>query len=274
MTIKIMVVDDDLAIGKLILYQLSSLGYQAFHVIDGLMALQRLPVEQPDLILLDVMLPAMSGWEICRHIRSASTVPIIMLTAKASDDDVVTGLNAGADDYLAKPFTITQLHARIEAVLRRASWAASRSSGNEPTIVRPISAAYAVPPPPRPEPVAPATPARPAQQAGAADPPVMPLRLGQRFREARQARGLTLMQVERVCKIRWEFLQAIEQENFAYVPRAQLRAVLTTYANYLGVNMRESSAQSRQQPFPLEYAAVTAVLLLLIAVSLYLLRFV
>src|SRR3954466_1477344 len=121
MTTRIMVVDDEPAIGKLLLYQLSGFGYQVSYIQDGLSALQRLTAERPDLVLLDVMMPQISGWEICRQIRAYSTVPVIMLTAKSADPDIVTGLQAGADDYVTKPFSMAQLHARIEAVLRRAT---------------------------------------------------------------------------------------------------------------------------------------------------------
>src|SRR5215213_311852 len=121
MATRIMVVDDEPAIGKLLLYQLSGFGYQVSYFQDGLSALQRLTAERPDLVLLDVMMPHISGWEICRQIRAYSTVPVIMLTGKSADPDIVTGLEAGADDYITKPFSMAQLHARIEAVLRRAA---------------------------------------------------------------------------------------------------------------------------------------------------------
>jgi DNA-binding response OmpR family regulator len=101
MSARIMVVDDEEVTGRLLLYQLQGFGYQAFHVQDGLQALQRVLLEQPDLILLDVMMPHVSGWDVCREIRSCSTVPIIMVTAKDADDDIATGLAAGADDYVA-----------------------------------------------------------------------------------------------------------------------------------------------------------------------------
>src|SRR3954454_12599349 len=121
MATRIMIVDDQPAIGKLLLYQLSGFGYQVSYIQDGLSALQRLTAGRPDLVLLDVMMPQISGWEICRQIRAYSTVPVIMLTAKSGDPDIVTGLEAGADDYITKPFSMAQLHARIEAVLRRAA---------------------------------------------------------------------------------------------------------------------------------------------------------
>src|SRR6476646_10021134 len=129
MATRIMVVDDEPAIGKLLLYQLSGFGYQVSYVQDGLSALQRLTAERPDLVLLDVMMPQISGWEICRQIRAYSTVPVIMLTAKSADPDIVSGLQAGADDYVTKPFSMAQLHARIEAVLRRAAPAAQSRAG-------------------------------------------------------------------------------------------------------------------------------------------------
>src|SRR5690349_19305502 len=121
MATRIMVVDDEPAIGKLLLYQLSGFGYQVSYVRDGIAALERLTADRPDLILLDVMMPRISGWEICRQIRACSAVPVIMLTAKSADTDIVTGLQAGADDYITKPFSMAQLRARIEAVLRRAA---------------------------------------------------------------------------------------------------------------------------------------------------------
>src|SRR4051794_21610264 len=120
MATKIMVVDDEPAIGKLLFHQLSGFGYQVSYIDNGLLALQRLTAERPDLVLLDVMMPLISGWEICRQIRACSQVPVIMLTAKSADLDIVTGLQAGADDYITKPFSMAQLQARIEAVLRRA----------------------------------------------------------------------------------------------------------------------------------------------------------
>ncbi len=116
---RIMVVDDELLICQLLMYQLSGAGYQVSAVQSGREALKHLLLEQPDLVLLDVMIGDISGWEVCRHIRACSSVPVIMLTAKDTDGDVVTGFNAGADDYITKPFSMVQLLARIEAILRR-----------------------------------------------------------------------------------------------------------------------------------------------------------
>src|SRR4051794_3740991 len=119
MATRIMVVDDEPAIGKLLLYQLRGFGYEASYVQNGLLALQHFILENPDVVLLDVMMPMISGWELCRQLRACSSVPVIMLTAKSADADIVSGLGAGADDYLTKPFSMVQLQARIEAVLRR-----------------------------------------------------------------------------------------------------------------------------------------------------------
>ena len=146
MATRIMVVDDEPAIGRLLCYQLRDCGYEPTYVPDGLLALQRLEREQPDLILLDVMMPTMNGWEVCRAVRACSQIPVIMLTAKSSDLDVATGLRAGADDYIAKPFSMIQVQARIEAVLRRAG-----KAGREARVPPPSAA-------PRPEASRPAAP--------------------------------------------------------------------------------------------------------------------
>src|SRR6476619_7176140 len=186
MTTRIMVVDDEPAIGKLLLYQLSGFGYQVSYIQDGLSALQRLTAERPDLVLLDVMMPQISGWEICRQIRAYSTVPVIMLTAKSADPDIVTGLEAGADDYITKPFKMAQLHARIEAVLRRVA-PVSQSRLPARQVLRADTAQSSQ---------RPAQPAR-KQEIDRADtqaeaPTARPFRLGQHIHEARLSQGLAL----------------------------------------------------------------------------------
>lgn len=269
MTTKVMVVDDEPAIGKLLIYQLRGFGYEVDYVQDGLLALRQFLLARPDLILLDVMMPQISGWELCRQIRACSSVPVIMLTAKGADPDVVNGLDAGADDYVIKPFSMTQLHARIEAVLRRAEHAQERSETrpgpkSDPHLAALVNA-YQV------QAAASAMPAQP-QLAGPQ------LRVGDQLREARQTRGLSLHQVERVCKIRWEFLQAIEQENWSYVPRTQLRPALKVYSAYLGLDLNELLGRKLALPaiptrplFPMPLAAMMAVVVLLLVVGLYLL---
>jgi DNA-binding response OmpR family regulator len=117
--IRILVVDDDPLVRQLLTYQLGGAGYDVCTARNGHDALERLLYEQPDLMLLDVVMPGMSGWDVCNHIRTWSRIPIIMLTAKNADSDVVMGFSSGADDYMCKPFSQKQLLARIEAILRR-----------------------------------------------------------------------------------------------------------------------------------------------------------
>lgn len=275
MTTRIMIVDDEPAIGKLLVYQLRSFGYQASYVDDGLAALRRFALEQPDLVLLDVMMPQISGWEVCRQIRACSSAPVIMLTAKGADPDVVNGLGAGADDYITKPFSMLQLQARIETALRRSSGprATRGVSRQQPRRPAPSSDAYLLAPVEgAPSPSATAVEPKPVvSKPPAAQTP----RMGQRMHEARLRRGFSLHQVERACKVRWEFLQAIEQENFAYVPREELRRALKVYADYLGLDLGEllgrTKPASRRLPFPPPYAVVMTIMVVLIAVGLYLL---
>ena len=114
----ILIVDDDQALGEMLSIVLESEGFRTTVCADGLRALDVLPVVRPDLVLLDVMLPGMGGVEVARMIRRDSGVPIIMLTAKSDTQDIVTGLEAGADDYVPKPFKVAELVARVRARLR------------------------------------------------------------------------------------------------------------------------------------------------------------
>ncbi len=319
MSKRIMVVDDDEVTGRLLLYQLQGFGYQAFHVQDGLQALQRVLIEQPDLILLDVMMPHVSGWDVCREIRSCSNVPIIMVTAKDSDDDVATGLAAGADDYIAKPFNMTQIQARIEAVLRRTSQERAQETNvsvartnaipvvaeinvatPESLVIKPSRVATPLPVPS----AAPATskrvvapviravkaPKAPAVQVIQATLEPVPqsagygetassktsasqTRLGMRFQNERLSRSLSLYQAERLCRIRWDFLQALEHENWSYLPQSQLQAALETYAALLRIDLGEYVIQpkrgiSRQLYY--QAAALMAVLTVVVLVVLML----
>ena len=116
---KILIVDDDLHIAELISLYVMKEGYEAAEVYDGREALQEAERFQPDLILLDLMLPGLDGYQVCAEIRKKSRVPIIMLTAKGETFDKVLGLELGADDYIVKPFDPKELIARIKAVLRR-----------------------------------------------------------------------------------------------------------------------------------------------------------
>lgn len=117
--IKIMVVDDDSNIGELLRLYLEKEGFTAIVKTDGEQALAAFDSDKPDLILLDVMMPRMDGWQVCRELRRRSSVPIIMITAKGEVFDRVLGLELGADDYVVKPFETKEVIARIRAVLRR-----------------------------------------------------------------------------------------------------------------------------------------------------------
>lgn len=117
---KILVVDDDKNICELLRLYLVKEGYNVTMVHDGGAALAEFDKLHPDLVLLDVMMPVMDGWEVCRKIRAKDNTPIIMLTAKGETYDKVLGLELGADDYIVKPFAPTELVARVESVLRRA----------------------------------------------------------------------------------------------------------------------------------------------------------
>ncbi|MFR6066124.1 MAG: response regulator transcription factor [Eubacterium sp.] len=120
MSNKILVVDDDLNICELLKLYLENEGHTVFVANDGQAAVDTFKAKEPDLVLLDIMLPKMDGWQVCREIRKTSSVPIIMLTAKGETFDKVLGLELGADDYVTKPFDAKEVMARIKAVLRRA----------------------------------------------------------------------------------------------------------------------------------------------------------
>jgi len=118
---KILVVDDDLNISELLRLYLEKNGYEVVIANDGRQALERFAEHSPDLVLLDVMLPKLDGWQVCREIRQGSDTPIIMLTAKGEAFDKVFGFDLGADDYVVKPFDTKEIIARVKAVLRRKS---------------------------------------------------------------------------------------------------------------------------------------------------------
>ncbi len=117
---KLLIVDDDVKLVKALELYLSKAGYEVISALDGMEGLKRFHQHKPDLLILDIMMPKLDGWEVCRRIRDISDVPIIMLTAKGQEADKVKGLRMGADDYVAKPFSMKELGARVEAVLRRA----------------------------------------------------------------------------------------------------------------------------------------------------------
>jgi two-component system response regulator RegX3 len=118
---RVLIIEDEESLGEALQYQLQHDGYEVDRALDGFDGLRRFSVAGADLVLLDLMLPGMSGEEVCREIRRGSRVPIIMLTAKGDEIDKVVGLELGADDYVTKPFSTRELVARIKAVLRRGS---------------------------------------------------------------------------------------------------------------------------------------------------------
>ncbi len=118
---KIMVADDDKNICELIRIYLEKEGYTVVIANDGEEAIKTFTAEQPDMVLLDVMMPKLDGWQVCREIRQKGNTPIIMVTAKGETFDKVLGLELGADDYMVKPFDTKEVVARIKAVLRRAT---------------------------------------------------------------------------------------------------------------------------------------------------------
>ena len=128
MAISVLIVEDDKNIQELLQLYLEKEGYAVTVADDGGQGLSKFRTEKPDLVILDVMMPVMNGWDVCRAIRAESRTPVIMLTAKGELDDKITGLKAGADDYITKPFEMRELIARIEAVLRRSDNAEEKKS--------------------------------------------------------------------------------------------------------------------------------------------------
>jgi DNA-binding response OmpR family regulator len=115
---KALIVDVDLALADVVSFTLRRAGYEVIVANDGAMALERWKLEMPDIIILDINLPKLNGLEVCRRIRAASKTPIVILSVREDDDDVVTALRYGADDYVVKPFSPRQLVARVESALR------------------------------------------------------------------------------------------------------------------------------------------------------------
>lgn len=121
----ILIVEDEQNINDILAFTFSKEGYKTISAFDGVSGLEMALNEHPDLILLDVMLPGMDGFEICRKVRDKSDVPIIMLTAREDEVDKVLGLELGADDYITKPYSTRELTARVKANLRRSSYSSS-----------------------------------------------------------------------------------------------------------------------------------------------------
>lgn len=123
----ILVVEDDRKTASLVAMYMEDAGYEPLLALDGNQALELAAAKQPDLVILDLMLPGLDGWSVCAKLREQSQVPVIMLTARGDEEDRILGLNLGADDYVVKPFSPRELAARVNAVLRR---------GREPAILR------------------------------------------------------------------------------------------------------------------------------------------
>jgi DNA-binding response OmpR family regulator len=121
----ILLVEDDQDLSDIIAYTLRRGGYEVIATYDGLSALKLVRAREPNLVVLDINLPRLDGWQILQQLRSFSAIPVIMLTGCGDDSDVVKGLKLGADDYITKPFSPSQLVARVEAVLRRSALSSS-----------------------------------------------------------------------------------------------------------------------------------------------------
>jgi DNA-binding response OmpR family regulator len=131
-TTRILLVDDEQPVQQLLTFPLEKEGYEVIQAYDGQDALAHFEREQFDLVVLDIMLPRMDGLEVCRRMRAKSSVPIIMLTAKAEEIDKVLGLEIGADDYITKPFSMREFRSRVRAALRRAEMVAPADGQVEP----------------------------------------------------------------------------------------------------------------------------------------------
>jgi DNA-binding response OmpR family regulator len=127
---RILIVDDDQAIRKFVRANLEARGYEVLTAMDGEEGIKLTELELPDLIILDIMMPKVDGFEVCRQIREWSKIPIIMLSARAGETDKVRSLDCGADDYLTKPFSLKELLSRINAVLRRSQDNNNSSAGS------------------------------------------------------------------------------------------------------------------------------------------------
>ena len=128
---KILIIDDDTAVCEMIKNHFEKEGYEVKAVNDGVAGVDSFKLYNPDIVLLDIVLPKKDGWQVCREIREVSNQPIIMISAKSDTFDKVLGLELGADDYVVKPFDIKELSARVKAVLRRTRTHSSSKTDNE-----------------------------------------------------------------------------------------------------------------------------------------------
>jgi DNA-binding response OmpR family regulator len=132
---RVLIVEDDPNVAEVVARYLQREGYRVEIVSDGALGLERALSDPPDLLVLDLMLPTLGGLEVCRQLRAVVPVPIIMLTARGEEADRITGLELGADDYVAKPFSPRELTARVKAVLRRAGGTVAGAQQEEPTVL-------------------------------------------------------------------------------------------------------------------------------------------
>jgi DNA-binding response OmpR family regulator len=130
----VLIIDDDIRLTEPMQYQLEALGYTVAVAQDGYSGLRMTLSHIPDVIVLDIMLPGMDGWQVCQELRRFSQVPIIMLTALGAEVDRIRGLELGADDYVTKPFSLQELVAHIKSILRRVQWDQSQLPGSELSI--------------------------------------------------------------------------------------------------------------------------------------------
>jgi len=128
---KILIIEDEANIIQVIRLYLEQAGYTVLSATDGIAGLELHAREHPDLVILDLMLPALDGMEVCRRIRTWADTPILMLTARQGEDDRIAGLESGADDYLVKPFSPRELVSRVKAILRRSSSSAAGTAGSQ-----------------------------------------------------------------------------------------------------------------------------------------------
>ena len=130
-------VEDDLTVSEVVTRYLEREGFVVEVAYDGAVALERALADPPELVVLDLMIPSLDGFEVCRRLRAAAPVPVIMLTARGEEADRIVGLELGADDYVSKPFSPRELTARVKAVLRRAGGSVTAGGdGNEPSTLR------------------------------------------------------------------------------------------------------------------------------------------
>lgn len=133
MSANVLLIDDDVDLCKVMSLALTKLGFEVETAYDAISGLQKAYAMRPDVVVLDVMMPDMDGWQACERFREMTDIPIIFLTAMGNQSDIVKGLNLGADDYIVKPVTAQELGARVRAVLRRSAQGGNGTSGKSPT---------------------------------------------------------------------------------------------------------------------------------------------